>query len=126
MASVSIDPFLRIKLSKVMQELALECFNEPKVELIVSEMETLKEFISKQDQNLHFHELIQNCDLIVPEPKEAPRNPELEARIQKLKKLQEQKEYDKMTDNVDPWRRMEIEDKEDKPISKQRNLIHSV
>ena len=126
MASVSIDPLLRIKLSKVMQELALECFNEPKVELIVSEMETLKEFISKQDKNLHFHELIQNCDLIVPEPKEAPRNPELEARVQKLKKLQEQKEYDKMTDNVDPWRRMEIEDKEDKPISKQRNLIHSV
>ena len=126
MASVSIDPLLRIKLSKVMQELALECFSEPKVELIVSEMETLKEFISKQDKNLHFHELIQNCDLIVPEPKVAPRNPELEARIQKLKKLQEQKEYNKMTDNVDPWRRMEIEDREDKPISKQRKFVFIV
>jgi len=120
MASVSIDALLKIKLSQAMQELAYKCFNEPKVELIVSEMETLKKYISEQeDEDLHFHELIQNCDLIVPEPKVAPRNPELEARIQKLKKLQEQKEYNKMTDNVDPWRRMEIEDREDKPISKQ-------
>ena len=127
MASVTIDPLLKIKLSQAMQELAYKCFNEPKVELIVSEMETLKKYISEQeDEDLHFHELIQNCDLIVPEPKVAPRNPELEARIQKLKKLQEQKEYNKMTDNVDPWRRMEIEDREDKPISKQRKFVFIV
>ena len=122
MAFVTIDPHLKLKLSHELQELALECFHEAKSELIVSsELETLKKFICEQQREdlPHFHELIQKCDLIVPAPQVAPRNPELEARIQKLKKAQEQAEYDRMTNNVDPWRRMEIEDRDDKPISKQ-------
>ena len=49
----------------------------------------------------------------------APRNPELEARIKKLKVKQEQREYEKMTGNVDPWRTVELIDRQDKPISKQ-------
>ena len=52
MASVTIDPHLKIKLSKNMQELAEECFNEPKTELIVSEIETLKKFISEQKDGM--------------------------------------------------------------------------
>ena len=55
----------------------------------------------------------------MPEPKLAPRNPDLEARIKKLKVQQEQKDYEKMTDNVDPWRKVELVDRIDKPISKQ-------
>ena len=49
----------------------------------------------------------------------APRNPDLEARIKKLKAQQERKDYEKMTDNVDPWRKVELVDRIDKPISKQ-------
>ena len=122
MATVSIDPTLRLKLSKKLQDLAEECFNEPKKELTVPEIQTLKKYI-KENSDLHFHELITKCDLIVPAPQIAPRNEELEARVQKLKKELEQKEYDRMTDNVDPWRRAEIEDREDKPISKQCKFI---
>ena len=38
---------------------------------------------------------------VLPEPKFPPRNPELEARIQKLKAEQAEREYKKMTENVD-------------------------
>lgn len=49
----------------------------------------------------HFHELISGCELELPSPVIPPRNPELEARIQKLKAEQEEREYKKMTKNVD-------------------------
>ncbi|KRY14329.1 EH domain-containing protein 1 [Trichinella patagoniensis] len=44
---------------------------------------------------------LQSGDIILPTLPKRERNPELEARIQKLKKEQEQREYDRMTSNVD-------------------------
>merc|ERR1739844_184685 len=67
---------------------------------------------------------ISKCELILPEPKMTPRNPELEARIEELKAQQEQRDYEKMTDNVDPWRKAELVDRIDKPISKQLEEIN--
>lgn len=52
----------------------------------------------------HFHELVSGCELLLPSPVTPPRNPELEARIQKLKAEQEEREYRKMTKNVDSVR----------------------
>ncbi|KAL1227879.1 Transmembrane protein [Trichinella spiralis] len=40
---------------------------------------------------------LQSGDIILPTLPKRERNPELEARIQKLKKEQEQREYDRMT-----------------------------
>ncbi|KAH8284370.1 hypothetical protein KR018_010607 [Drosophila ironensis] len=47
------------------------------------------------------HELIQTCDLILPQNEYTPRNPELEARCQKLREEQQNRDYQKMTKNVD-------------------------
>lgn len=131
MATVSIDPRIRLKLCSELQDVAEEYYNEPTDILEVDKVKELKEFFQqqKQQQNSvnslpHFHQLISKCELILPEPQLAPRNPELEARIKKLKVQQEQKEYDKMTNNVDPWRNVELIDRVDKPISKQLEEIN--
>ncbi|KRZ19326.1 EH domain-containing protein 1 [Trichinella zimbabwensis] len=44
---------------------------------------------------------LRSGEIILPTLPKRERNPELEARIQKLKKEQEQREYDRMTSNVD-------------------------
>jgi len=127
MATVSIDPKIRLKLCSKLQEIASEVFKQPSIETIeVDQVNELRESYQQQksDDCLQFHELISKCELILPEPQMAPRNPELEARIKKLKAQQEQRDYEKMTDNVDPWRKMELVDRMDKPISKQLEEIN--
>jgi len=127
MATVSIDPKIRLKLCSELKEIAAEVFNELSIETIeVDKVNELRECYQKQKSadDLHFYQLISKCELILPEPKMAPRNPELEARIKKLKAQQEQRDYEKMTDNVDPWRKAELVDRIDKPISKQLEEIN--
>lgn len=51
--------------------------------------------------NVFLHELIESCELILPENEYKPRNPELEARCQRLRDEQQNREYHKMTKNVD-------------------------
>jgi len=126
MATVSIDPKIRLKLCSELKEIASKVFNE-KIETIeVDKVNELRESYQEQKSadSLHFHQLISKCELILPEPKMAPRNPDLEARIKKLKAQQERKDYEKMTDNVDPWRKVELVDRIDKPISKQLEEIN--
>lgn len=48
--------------------------------------------------------------MILPHPVEKPRDPLLEARIKKLKAEQEEREYRKMTKNVDSVRRYQPDD----------------
>jgi len=126
MARVSIDPKIRLKLCSELKDIASEVFNE-KIETIeVDKVNELRESYQEQKSadSLHFHQLISKCELILPEPKMAPRNPDLEARIKRLKAQQERKDYEKMTDNVDPWRKVELVDRIDKPISKQLEEIN--
>lgn len=52
-------------------------------------------------RNIHFHELLSECEIILPEPKFPPRDPVLEARCQKLRAQQQAMEYRRMTSNVD-------------------------
>lgn len=49
---------------------------------------------------MKLHEVLCKSEIVLPEPIVEPRNPELEARIQKLKKMVDQQQYDKMTKNV--------------------------
>ncbi|XP_060067373.1 transmembrane protein 199-like [Ylistrum balloti] len=49
----------------------------------------------------YLHEILQDSDICLPCVKLPPRNPELEARIQRLKAEQENKRYKEMTRNVD-------------------------
>ncbi|XP_062125385.1 transmembrane protein 199 [Drosophila sulfurigaster albostrigata] len=56
---------------------------------------------AKDITNVFLHELIESCELILPENEFKPRNPELEARCQRLREQQQNREYQKMTKNVD-------------------------
>lgn len=54
-----------------------------------------------EDPNIHLHEIVKGSNVIIPTPPpDPPRNKELEARVQRLRKEQEQKQYDKMVQNV--------------------------
>lgn len=46
------------------------------------------------------HELLEESEVILPKYEPPPRNPELEARIQKLRAKQENREYNKMVESV--------------------------
>ncbi|XP_030238415.1 uncharacterized protein LOC108649013 [Drosophila navojoa] len=61
----------------------------------------LIELRKKNITNVFLYELIESCELILPENEYKPRNPELEARCQRLRDEQQNREYHKMTKNVD-------------------------
>ncbi|KAH8381847.1 hypothetical protein KR009_000647 [Drosophila setifemur] len=63
--------------------------------------ETLTELRQQDITHTFLHELIESCDLILPQNEIKPRNPELEARCQRLRAEQHNREYMKMTKNVD-------------------------
>ncbi|CAK9811337.1 Transmembrane protein 199 [Anthophora quadrimaculata] len=74
---------------------------------ILLELEDLKwlnNYLKKyrpETKNIYLHQLIEKDDIILPTPKVTPRNPELEARTQKLKAQQDAIRYRAMTKNVD-------------------------
>lgn len=67
--------------------------------------------LRKDDPDVpYLHELMQDCEMVLPENEIQERNPELEARCQKLRKQQEAKEYEAMTRNVDNVRTLMPQD----------------
>lgn len=58
----------------------------------------------------YLHELMEDCEMVLPENEIQERNPVLEARCQKLRKQQEAREYQAMTRNVDNVRTHEPQD----------------
>lgn len=75
--------------------------NHDDAKLTVNDLKWLKYNI---DLELPLHELLTKWDVEVPEPPVIPRNPELEARVQRLKVEQEERDYRSMTKNVDSVR----------------------
>lgn len=65
----------------------------------------LEEYRTTKMESIYLHELLEEADIKLPTPKHVPRNPELEARIQKLKAQQDAREYHAMTKNIDSSRR---------------------
>ncbi|XP_034253446.1 transmembrane protein 199 [Thrips palmi] len=57
-----------------------------------------------QSSGVYLHKLLQGCDIVLPQPPVIERNPELEARVQRLRKEQEDRQYRAMTKNVDTVR----------------------
>ncbi|XP_018059133.1 PREDICTED: transmembrane protein 199 [Atta colombica] len=70
----------------------------------------LKENRKTATKKIYLHELFDDSDVILPTPKETPRNPELEARIQKLAAQQNNREYQAMTKSIDSSRKFLPED----------------
>ncbi|XP_019541384.3 uncharacterized protein LOC109412185 [Aedes albopictus] len=67
--------------------------------------------LRKDDPDVpYLHELMQDCEMVLPENEIQERNPELEARCQRLRKQQEAKEYEAMTRNVDNVRTLMPQD----------------
>lgn len=62
---------------------------------------TLSTLRNKNLTNLFLYELLETCELVLPENEYTPRNPVLEARCQRLREEQQNREYHKMTKNVD-------------------------
>ncbi|XP_017007485.2 transmembrane protein 199 [Drosophila takahashii] len=62
---------------------------------------TLLELRSQDLCQVFLHQLIESCELILPENEMKPRNPELEARCERLRAEQQNRDYLKMTKNVD-------------------------
>lgn len=64
----------------------------------------------KLPKDVRMYKLLETCDVKLPAPEVMPRNPELEARIQKLRLLDEERKYQDMTKNVDTSRVRHPED----------------
>ncbi|XP_046456511.1 uncharacterized protein LOC124203741 [Daphnia pulex] len=76
--------------------------SEEKVLLTNLDMRWIGNYIRKMESpKVYLHELIKGCDVVIPSPPpDPPRNKELEARIVRLRKEQEQRVYNKMIQNV--------------------------
>lgn len=55
----------------------------------------------KGEELPYLHQLMEHSEIILPQNEYIERNPELEARCQRLRKEQEQRQYEQMTKNVD-------------------------
>ncbi|XP_071849353.1 transmembrane protein 199-like [Apostichopus japonicus] len=55
---------------------------------------------STKEEKLYFHEFLEGCEIYFPPQKEPERNPELLARLERLKREQDNKQYNEMTNNV--------------------------
>jgi hypothetical protein len=76
-----------------------------------------------------FHELMADCEILLPSPVFPARSPVLEARIQRLQAQQEEREYWGMVAGIDKATKMGGGSygpgSVDEPISKQRKNKHS-
>ncbi|KAF3422874.1 hypothetical protein E2986_01145 [Frieseomelitta varia] len=70
----------------------------------------LEEYRTINMESIYLHELLEEDDIKLPTPKVTPRNPELEARMQKLRAQQNAIKYRAMTKNVDTTTRNLPED----------------
>ncbi|KAK7088105.1 transmembrane protein 199-like [Littorina saxatilis] len=71
-------------------------------------------------QDVYLHEMISGSELVLPGVTFPPRDPELEVRIKKLKVAEEEREYRRMTKNVDLSVKHEITFQEDvKSLNRQ-------
>ncbi|TMW49444.1 hypothetical protein DOY81_005454 [Sarcophaga bullata] len=73
--------------------------------LYLSDLRWLSNFLAslrkEQGLELYLNDLLETCELVLPQNEIIKRNPVLEARCQKLREEQQNLEYRKMTKNVD-------------------------
>lgn len=120
MAETTIDPELRLKpsfdLIKFIEDFVDENSSEVPKNLLSKNIESVSisdvtwlqsfikanrsEFVQTQPNLKYFHELMEDCVMILPEPKFPPRNPELEKRIQRLRLEQAERDYKRITQNI--------------------------
>lgn len=70
----------------------------------------LQTYNESRTNKVYLHELLEDCQIILPKNAKIPRNIELEKRCARLRASQQNKEYSDMTKNVDNIRRKHPED----------------
>ncbi|XP_055707821.1 transmembrane protein 199 [Phlebotomus papatasi] len=70
----------------------------------------LQEKRATASEPVYLHELLENCSVLLPENPIIERSPELEKRCETLRKEQENRNYRKMTRNVESYRNHPYED----------------
>ena len=110
--AATIDPSVKVRPSKSMLAF-LEGLKDkddvPKAlrnsnsqsELDVADVRWIFEKRSEIGEGKRFHELLSECEVVLPSPVLPPRNPELEARVQRLRAEQEDREYRAMVAGID-------------------------
>ncbi|KAJ1744307.1 hypothetical protein LPJ78_000399 [Coemansia sp. RSA 989] len=68
----------------------------------LSSIKLLSRKLQENGQDIWIHQLLQGSQLYVEPPKPKPRNPELKARLDKIKQELDELEYQRMTANVAP------------------------
>ena len=127
MATVSIDPTIKLSPSEALVQFLqlqrLDCPPERVQSLVDGNMTELTvedvKWIHQAVPNIP-PSLLLSCSLHLPSPVFAERDPELEARCQKLRAEQENRDYRALTNNVRRDREAEEE-----PIKKQFKEINS-
>lgn len=86
---------------KIPQKLKNKLKNKDSLKLLYDEIRWIRENL---EFSRPFHEWLASCTIELPKPPITPRNPELEARVQRLKLEQQERDYQSMTRNVDTVR----------------------
>ncbi|KAK6191431.1 hypothetical protein SNE40_003124 [Patella caerulea] len=74
--------------------------NENKKTITFDLVKKIRDFLVTENEDLYLHTMLDESDLHLPTITPPTRNPELEARVQKLRNEQANREYKEMTRNV--------------------------
>jgi len=88
--------------------------------LTVHMMKSIHRLIDKKEKK-KFFEALQKSNIQLPSPKYPERNPELEARCQKLRRQQEEREYRELTKNV-----RNLDSGDEAPLSVQMKELNAI
>lgn len=77
-------------------------FTDCKIHLTTQEIKWCHSKMRECGISERVHELLAESEIVLPKYEPPPRNPELEARIQRLRFEQENREYKNMTKSIDP------------------------
>ncbi|XP_028275663.1 transmembrane protein 199 [Parambassis ranga] len=92
-ADSSVPETLRDELEKLLEK------SEPTI-LSFSTARQLKKYLQEEGHPVYLHELLEDSSLHLPEVVKPPRNPELVARLEKIKAKLANEEYNRITRNV--------------------------
>lgn len=87
------------------QKLSADICSENKINLTTQEVKWCHTKMRERGIPARVHELLSESEIILPKYEPPPRNPELEARIQRLRFEQENREYKEMVKSVDSAQR---------------------
>uniref|UniRef100_A0A3P8RY74 Transmembrane protein 199 n=1 Tax=Amphiprion percula TaxID=161767 RepID=A0A3P8RY74_AMPPE len=87
-------------LPQTLREELQELLDKREIKLSFSTARKLKKYLQDEGHLFYLHELLEDSSLYLPEVVKPPRNPELVARLEKIKAKLANEEYNRITRNV--------------------------